>query len=114
MSKTPGTPEEKVREKFSSQAYEVSERLGQGVIDPGGKRLSGLCNTCKYLRFARDGLGNIMHSRCSAFDKDLDPRDDIRECTEYWRRGQATLQEMVDVARLLGGLGKYSDENLYR
>ncbi len=111
---TDSTPEQDVRKKFASQAYEVEERLGQGAIDTGGKRLQGLCNTCKYLRFARDNLGNIMHSRCSAFDVTLDPRDHISECTEYWRRGQATLQEMVDVAKLLGGLNKYSDENLYR
>lgn len=109
----PQTEEEKVKETLQEQAYHVERRMSWNRGD-SRRSFPGLCGTCKYLRLASTQYGGLRRAMCSVFEMGIDPRDPIDECTEYWKRGQLNLSEMVDRARLIGSVGKaYADERLY-
>lgn len=113
MSERILTQEERIKEKLESQAYEMERRA---FWSKGGSpgNFPGLCGTCKYLRRCTSQYGGLRKAMCAVFEMHVDPRDPIDECTEYWRRGQLTLPEMVDRSVLIGSVGRsYADEKLY-
>ena len=114
MSERPKTKEEEIKEELQEQAYHVERRAFWNRGEAPIKSFPGLCGTCKYLRLCGTRYGGLRKAMCSVFEMPVDPRDPVDECTEYWRRGQLTLPEMVDRSVLIGSVGRsYADERLY-
>ncbi len=113
MSQRIPTEEERIKEKLEGQAYDM-ERRAFWSKGTSPDKFPGLCGTCKYLRLAKTQYGGIKRAVCAVFEMAIDPRDPVDECTEYWKRGQLTLPEMVERAKLISIKGReYTDEKLY-
>ena len=106
------TKEQEVKDRLHKEIYQVQEQVEENS-GPRAK-FPGLCGTCKHLQLVQTRYGSTR-ARCGEFYRmKIDPTDPIDYCTSYWRRGQPTLQEMIDQAKLIEGITKYTGDKLYR
>ena len=103
--------EQDIKDRLLKEVYHVQEQ----VEENSGPRAKypGLCGTCKHLQLVQTKYGTTR-ARCAEFYRlKMDPADPIDFCTAYWRRGQPTLQEMIDQSTLIEGIAKYTGDKVY-
>ena len=98
---------EDIKQKLQNAAYGMQERLeGSGRI-----KLEGLCKSCARVRYRETQYGT-REAYCRAFEKRLNPDDPVVVCSEYWPKGHATLDSMVENSTLIT-IRHYDNEGLY-
>ena len=103
--------EQEVKTALAQGLYQVQEQIEENS-GPRAK-YPGLCGSCKHLQLVVTKYGTTK-AKCAEFYRMvMDPTDPIEYCTSYWRRGQHTLQEMIDRARIIGIIGKYHSDKMY-
>jgi hypothetical protein len=67
----------------------------------GKPEIKGICRTC--VRAVIYTRGDVEHRetfvKCNALDEYV--KQDIMECTAYWRRGQMALDDMQEIALMI-------------
>lgn len=65
----------------------------------GGYRF-GICSDCTSLEMANGDTG-VLFAQCKYFERKLSQRSPIRECTQFYKRGQLSLWDMKEIAWLI-------------
>jgi len=61
------------------------------------KVILGICYDCQNLQCVKTTWGN-MAAKCYEFNMVLNPQDPVEHCTNYNKRGQLSLVQMIDMA----------------